>query len=143
MEIVCRAFINSQGKTLLCKQQTPFRDFWTLPGGSLEEGETLVDCIKRELCEELGTMFDVTQLMYIRELIYPLRHRIEFYFSIYLPKHENPICLFNPCKEIGEINFFSNKEMQLISYKPDCLLELIQAIYENSYTFPKYLGNVK
>lgn len=63
MEVVCRAIILFQEKILLCKQKNPPRNYWTLPGGHLEEGETLTDCVTRETYEELGVHLIVDQML--------------------------------------------------------------------------------
>lgn len=80
MKIVCRGFIFNNGRILLCKQKN-FSWFWDVTGGSLEEGKTILECISREITEEIGVILEIDRLLFIRELIDSLRHCIEFYFS--------------------------------------------------------------
>lgn len=50
--VVAKAFItNEQGKVLAVKEKG---DFWSLPGGGVDHGETAQATIKREMVEELG-----------------------------------------------------------------------------------------
>ncbi|MCM1578687.1 MAG: NUDIX domain-containing protein [Ruminococcus sp.] len=50
---------NSEGKILLVKHN---RRGWTLPGGVVENGENLIDALKREVMEETGIEVTVERL---------------------------------------------------------------------------------
>lgn len=49
------ALVSREGRLLLCRHEKPERgEYWLLPGGGVEPGETLVQALHRELREELG-----------------------------------------------------------------------------------------
>ncbi len=53
------AILRWQGRVLLCRQEKPGKEYWLLPGGGVDAGETLIEALRRELREELGVEADV------------------------------------------------------------------------------------
>jgi len=53
------ALLRWQDRTLLCRQEKPGKEYWLLPGGGVDSGETLIEALRRELREELGIEADV------------------------------------------------------------------------------------
>lgn len=67
------AVIEREGKILLIKRGAePFKDFWALPGGYVEWGETVEDATRREVKEETG--LGVKSLKLIGVYSDPKRH---------------------------------------------------------------------
>lgn len=53
------AILRWQDRLLLCRHEKPGKEYWLLPGGGVNSGESLVDALQRELEEELGIDEDV------------------------------------------------------------------------------------
>jgi 8-oxo-dGTP diphosphatase len=54
------ALLSWRGQILLCRQEKPGKEYWLLPGGGVNSGESLTDALQRELEEELGIGEDVS-----------------------------------------------------------------------------------
>lgn len=48
------AILRWKGRVLLCRHEKPGKEYWLLPGGGVNPGESLVDALRRELAEEIG-----------------------------------------------------------------------------------------
>jgi ADP-ribose pyrophosphatase YjhB (NUDIX family) len=53
------AILRWQGRVLLCRQEKPNKEYWLLPGGGVDGGESLIEALRRELREELSVEADV------------------------------------------------------------------------------------
>jgi len=58
MKVVTAAIIMRDHKVLLTRRgpSGQLAGYWEFPGGKIEDGESLADCLKRELMEELGVL---------------------------------------------------------------------------------------
>ncbi len=80
--IRCRGIIVHEGKLLVVKHSQK-ADYYALPGGHLDWGENVRDCMKREIIEELGITPNVGRLLYVRNFIDKNdKQSIEFFFEI-------------------------------------------------------------
>ena len=58
------------GKLLLIKRGVePSKGKWSVPGGRVEWGETLIEAVKREVCEETGLEIEVGPLAGVYDLL--------------------------------------------------------------------------
>jgi 8-oxo-dGTP diphosphatase len=48
------ALLHWRDRILLCRHEKPGKEYWLLPGGGVNSGESLVDALRRELAEEVG-----------------------------------------------------------------------------------------
>ncbi len=83
MNITCRAIIfNSENKLLTVQHHGS--TFWSLPGGKIENGENLKQCLKRELFEELGIECEIKNLACVHEFRWSENSdvTIEFFFIV-------------------------------------------------------------
>lgn len=69
--------------------RTAEEDFWTVPGGRAEMGETAETTLKREMREELGVDIEIVRLLWFSEnfFTYDARryHEIALYFLMRFP----------------------------------------------------------
>jgi ADP-ribose pyrophosphatase YjhB (NUDIX family) len=53
------AILRWSGQLLLCRHEKPGKEYWLLPGGGVNAGESLTDALHRELAEEVGIDDDI------------------------------------------------------------------------------------
>jgi len=78
--ISARAIIIENNKIFLMFRRKNGRSFYAFPGGKKEDSETLEECVKRELIEELGIEIEPNELVYE----YHSKSSIQYFFlSLY------------------------------------------------------------
>lgn len=72
------------GRVLLTRDENV--DFWYLPGGRVEVGETTADTLRREMKEELGVAIEVGPLLWVVENFFDLKgklyHEVALFYSM-------------------------------------------------------------
>lgn len=73
MTNVAAGIIIRDGAVLLCRRRadSPYPLKWEFPGGKVNSGETLEECLRRELLEELGTESTIGPLYHQQLHAYP------------------------------------------------------------------------
>lgn len=87
IEILARGISIRDGKILLCKNKKS--NYWYLPGGHVEPGETAARALRREFEEETGKIVPVGRLVFIHEHFFRQdnkpRHEYSFVFEATAP----------------------------------------------------------
>ncbi|MBX3082228.1 MAG: NUDIX domain-containing protein [Anaerolineae bacterium] len=65
-----RVLVTHANDLLLLEPESP-GDGWRLPGGGLEQNESLSECGEREVLEETGIAVKVTNVAFLREFVVP------------------------------------------------------------------------
>lgn len=77
---VTAAVIRKDGMILIARRKHAYMGHrWEFPGGKLEDGETLEECLKREIFEELGITIKVGPLISSRKHVINCQAAIVLY----------------------------------------------------------------
>ncbi|MBY0405009.1 MAG: NUDIX hydrolase [Cyanobacteria bacterium] len=110
-----------EGKLVMVRQNQ--KNFWVFPGGTLEQGEGLVDCAIRELKEELAWDVSIEKLLYVGDFINPKKPTIDFFF---LGQYLGGRLKMAEDENLDEVGFFTPKELETIEIKPLSLAQRLQ-----------------
>ncbi|MCB1143075.1 MAG: NUDIX hydrolase [Leptospiraceae bacterium] len=110
---------NDAGEILLLKQKKKKKDYWLLPGGGIEFGESAINALERELLEELNIQIEKPEFLLLNENIDPNggRHLIQLVFSAKIKSGE-PV-LPKKDKIILDFQYFSRANLESIEIRPD------------------------
>jgi len=77
---VVAAVIEKDGKVLIARRKRPFMGYlWEFPGGKLEDNESLEECLKREIREELAIEIEVGPLVSLNKHVLNCQSAIALY----------------------------------------------------------------
>jgi 8-oxo-dGTP diphosphatase len=143
------AIIVDDNKLLLVKHVHPETGFewWVPPGGGIEERDnSIFDCAKREVFEEVNLRVDVPRVVYIREFLDKENKQLNIEIFTLVDKYYGEISLKNvdgngpDDRFIKKIKWFSKEDLKNIIVFP----EILKADFwdDNAKGFPsiKYLG---
>lgn len=72
-----------QSVLLVKRAQSPGKGQWSLPGGAVELGETLIEALRREIFEEVSINIEIGGLVRLLDrIIYDKEKKIRFHYVI-------------------------------------------------------------
>jgi ADP-ribose pyrophosphatase YjhB (NUDIX family) len=126
---------------LLVRHRKGNRQYWVLPGGRLEYGETFVECAVREIREETGLEVEVDDFVYLSEAIAPDRSR--HIVNIYLTAH-----VVGGVMKVGDepvlagVDYVPLEELARLTLFPPVGKVVIESLPSSTKGCIKYLGNL-
>jgi 8-oxo-dGTP diphosphatase len=72
-----------EGRVLLVERGTePLKGKWTIPGGLIDVGETLIEAVTREVREETGLVVEPVELVELLDRIHRDGERVRYHYVI-------------------------------------------------------------
>lgn len=133
----CAGIVKKSERFLIVKSNYEGEEFWIFPGGGLEPGESLKECVKREVFEETGVNVRVDKLIFLDESVSNGKTMVHFNF-LCIPISGEAKTGKDPEKAenvIKEAKYVSIKEiMNLDNFIPAKMKEKLYNSYENNFS---------
>jgi 8-oxo-dGTP diphosphatase len=105
---------DTEGRFLLCRESD---NWWNLPGGGLEYGESPRETLKREIKEEMG--LDLVSMEDQPSYFFTAKHRQWFMLAIIIYWASIQNLNITPSEECQEVRFFTPEEALRMDLFPD------------------------
>lgn len=129
-----KAFIrNKDGKILVCKEGS--QEYWSLPGGGWDHGETEDDCLRRELHEELGYDGNISYTPIATRVFYMPERQAQLLWVVYDVDVDHAITTLGI--HGTEVTYIDPEEFKDSEYGTDQQAQA--AIYEINKLYPATL----
>jgi len=128
-------------KILLVRHRKGNRQYWVLPGGRLEYGETFQECGVRELKEETGLDVEVQDFLFLSEAIAPDRSR--HIVNIYLrARVVGGTMKLGSEPVLAAVDFVPLEELNRLTLFPPIAQAILSSLSNGSGHGIEYLGNL-
>lgn len=125
-------------------QKDPFGDFWFLPGGRCELGETVTESLQREMMEELGVVATAERLLWVVENFFhfggQVHHELGLYWLMRMPQdwlstHRTGLITGKEGDIPIDFHWFDRREIESIILHP----EFLRSALNNLPDAPQYV----
>lgn len=114
---------------LVKRNQEPGKGEWSLPGGAVELGETVVEALKRELREEASIEVEVFGLIRLLDrIVYDRNKRVRYHFVIADYWGEVVSGLPTPGSDISDLCFVPPNEVAKLGVHKDVKETILMAL---------------
>lgn len=133
--------IVKENSILFIKQEKNGKEYWLLPGGGLDYGETFYNCLKREFREELNIEIEPKEMLFLSEGIAPdlSRHIVSVYFAV---EWTSGIIKIGEEEVLKEAKFITSDELENYTIYPNIKNELKEYIKNIKEHKIKYISNI-
>jgi 8-oxo-dGTP diphosphatase len=150
VRVSAKAIIIAGGKILLLKHEDKDGDWYSLPGGGQENGETLIEALIRECQEEINATVEVKDILFIRDYIgknhefkdeeEPGTHQVEIMFECSITDTYLPVAGANPDSTQKEVLWVDLAELSNLRFYPKQMITVLQSISTSQSGI--YLGDI-
>ena len=105
VDVVSALIYDDKGNILLVKNRKGDSFYWGLPGGAVEDGETLEQAVVREVIEETGFIVEVTGLSSLREVFFNEKGHHALIIPFFAKVIDGEININGPDNEIEEVKW--------------------------------------
>jgi 8-oxo-dGTP pyrophosphatase MutT (NUDIX family) len=118
------AFDSGKNRLLVERSQGGERVFINFIGGRLEQGETFIECLEREIKEETNARIKRADFLFVLENFIPFqdefRHSIELFYEIWLDHDDIE------SREVNtRINWIDLKGLERVDLRPHLVRDLV------------------
>jgi 8-oxo-dGTP diphosphatase len=115
-------FDESTRNVLLVKNGTAESNYWSFPGGEVEDSETLEQAVVREVREETGLNIEIGGLYSVREVFFKDKNEHALIFTFLTKIVDGELRISDPDNEILEVKWVDiNTANKLMPYIPNHL----------------------
>lgn len=127
------------GKMLFVSHKKDNREYWLIPGGGVEFGESVDDALRREMKEELGIDIAIKDLVFSCDSIDPsgTRHMLNLFF---LCEKTGGNIVLGDDPRLSSFACFSEEEIPHLTIFPPCSKQIIHVLKGEKQ--PVYQGSV-
>ncbi len=133
--------ISPDKKILLVRHRKGNRQYWVLPGGRLEYGETFAECAVREIKEETGLDVEVVRFLFLSEAIAPDRSR--HIVNVYLKaKAIGGVMKVGNEPVLAGVDYIPIDELEQVTLFPPVSEHILKSLSDGDPDGIEYLGNL-
>ena len=154
IRVAAKAVVIDGGEILLTRNlhpEDPDGEFFLLPGGGQNYGESLSECLQREFLEETGYGVSVGEVLFVRDYIganhefaayEPDVHQVEVMFSCSVDRSEAPAERTETDEWQVSVDWVRIEDLADLRIFPGALAEFLVGSDRTGLPGARYLGDV-
>lgn len=134
MIVKARAVIFIDGRLIVADQRRRGQSELSLPGGRVNQYESVLEALKREVAEETGLEVDPGQLLYVSEIVQSVR------------SHDLELVFLAEATGIPSLHGFKAVDLaggERPSIRPPILGQIVRDMSHGWRDTPRWLGNIE